>query len=249
MRHEEAVLYDLEFTAWPGTLERIWSGKDEYREIIRIGAIRIDLDSLQEVEVLDVLVKPSINPVLSDYCIELTGITDVQIQAEGMGLQEALHAFVGFVGDRNAFCYGTDMVVILENLGLKNIQFNARTLLGDRPVVITKYNKTDCCLESNAVEVILYGPAHSYTVRMMPESVNVEINLHGNCVQLTNTNLTPWFHAVAPETQGKSSGEIAKTLGISDVKGDIHDPIFDVRSIIMGLRELVLCRHIANPLK
>jgi hypothetical protein len=46
MSHKEVVIYDLEYTTWPGALERHWSGKDEYREIIRIGAISIDLPPL-----------------------------------------------------------------------------------------------------------------------------------------------------------------------------------------------------------
>ena len=82
----------------------------------------------------------------------------------------------------------------------------------------------------------------------MNEGVRTEINLHGNCVQFIMANLEPWFHASAPETQGKPSGEIAKTLDIAEPKGNIHNPLFDVRSILMGLRELVLSRYIKNPL-
>ena len=82
MSHKEAVIYDLEYTTWSGAHERKWSGKDEYREIIRIGAISIDLDSLQEIEALDLIVKPSVNPILSDYCVKVTDITDEQIRAD-----------------------------------------------------------------------------------------------------------------------------------------------------------------------
>ena len=249
MSHKEAVIYDLEWTTWLGTLEREWSERDEYREIIRIGAISIDLYSLQEIEVLDVIVKPSINPILSDYCVKLTDITDEQIQAEGIELHEAIHKFVDFVRRRNIFHYGNDILIILENLWLNNITFNARTLQSDRPIVINEYNQTDSCLESNVVEVTLYGLNRLNTQVRISEGVRVEINLHGSCVPLTHTNLGPWFHANAPETQGKFSGEIAKALGVSELKGNIHNPVFDVRSILMGLRELVLSRHIENPLK
>jgi hypothetical protein len=249
MSHKEAVIYDLEWTTWLGTLEREWSERDEYREIIRIGAISIDLYSLQEIEVLDVIVKPSINPILSDYCVKLTDITDEQIQAEGIELHEAIHKFVDFVRRRNTFHYGNDILIILENLWLNNITFNARTLQSDRPIVINEYNQTDSCLESNVVEVTLYGLNRLNTQVRISEGVRVEINLHGSCVPLTHTNLGPWFHANAPETQGKFSGEIAKALGVSELKGNIHNPLFDVRSILMGLRELVLSRHIENPLK
>jgi hypothetical protein len=250
MSHKEAVIYDLEYTTWSGANERHWSGKDEYREIIRIGAISIDLDNLQEIEALDVFVKPSVNPVLSDYCVKLTDITNEQIQAEGITLHEALHKFIDFVGKRNTFCYGEDILNILENLRLNNIAFNARTLQSDRPIVINEYNQTDSCLESNVVEVTSYGSDRLNTQGRISEGVRVEINLHGSCVPLTNTNLRPWFHANAPETQGKYSGEIAKALGVSEgMKGNIHNPLFDVRSMHMGLRELVLSRHAENPLR
>jgi len=249
MSHKEAVIFDLEFTTWPGALERVWSKRDEYREIIRIGAISIDLNSLQEVEVLDFFVKPSANPVLSDYCVKLTDITNEQIQSEGIALHEAIYKFVDFVGKRNIFSYGCDALIILENLWLNNIAFNARTLQGDCPIIINEYNQTDSCVESNVVEVTLYGSGFWNTLGRVSEGIQVEINLNRDCVQLTNASLMPWFHASAPETQGKTSGEIAKTLGISELNENIHNPLFDVRSILMGLRELVLCRHIENPLK
>ena len=249
MRHKEAIIYDLEYTTWAGASERHWSGKDEYREIIRIGAISIDLDSLQEIEALDVFVKPSINPILSDYCVKLTGVTDEQIQAGGIALHEAIRKFVDFVGKRNTFCCGYDILEILENLRHNNIAFNARTLQSNRPIVINEYNQTDSCLESNVVEVTLYGPDRLNTQGRISEGVYVEINLHGNGVPLTSINLRPWFHANAPETQGKYSGEIAKALGIAEPKGNIHNPLFDVRSLHMGLQELILSRHIESPLK
>lgn len=248
MSHKEAVIYDLEWTTWSVALERSWSEKDEYREIIRIGAISIDLDSLQEIAALDVFVKPSVNPILSNYCAKLTDITDEQIQAEGIELHEAIHKFVDYVGKRNIFSYGGDIVIILENLGLNNIVFDARTLQSDRLIIINEYNQTDSCFESNVVEVILYGSNHRNMLERISEGVHVEINLNGDYVQLTHADLRPWFHANAPETQGKFAGEIAKALGDSELKGNIHNPLFDVRSIHMGLRELVLSRHIENPL-
>jgi len=249
MGHKEAVIYDLEYTTWPGALERSWSGKDEHREIIRIGAISIDLDNLQEIEALDVFVKPSVNPILSNYCAKLTDITDEQIQAEGIELHEAIHKFVDFVWKRNIFSYGEDILTILENLGLSNISFNARTLHSHRPIIINEYNQTDSCFESNVVEVILYGSSYRNTLGRISEGVHVEINLNGNFAKLAGVDLWYWFHANAPETQGKTSGELAKALGIPEPNGKVHDPLFDARCVHMGLGELVLSRHIENPLK
>ena len=41
----EFVLFDLEFTAWEGSLERGWSEPWEAREIIQIGAVRVKDDA------------------------------------------------------------------------------------------------------------------------------------------------------------------------------------------------------------
>ncbi len=35
------VVYDLEYTAWEGSLERNWSGPNEDPEIVQIGAVKI----------------------------------------------------------------------------------------------------------------------------------------------------------------------------------------------------------------
>jgi hypothetical protein len=204
---------------------------------------------LQEIRALDVLVRPSVNPALSNYCTKLTDITDEQIRTEGIELHETLHKFVDFVGDKNIFSYGDDILVILESLGLNNIVFDARTLQSHHSIVINEYNHTDSCLESNAIEVILYGSKHKATPEGISEGVHVEIYLNGDCVQLSHYNLKSWFHANAPETQGKPSGGIAKILSDNELKGKIHNPLFDVRSIHMGLRELVSSRHIENPLR
>ncbi len=254
MSNKETVIYDLEYTTWQGAHARKWSRENEHREIIRIGAISIDSGSLQETGALDIVVKPSINPILSDYCAEVTDITDEQIKADGIEFHEALDKFAGFVGEKNIFSYGYDIMVILENLWLNNFVFDARTLKGDRSVILNEYHndngkQTDSHLESNIVEILLYGSNATNTLEEISEGVRVEINSHGNCIQFTHTGLYSWFHTNAPETQGKYSGEIAKTLGNNKLKGKIHNPLFDVRSIHMGLRELVLSRHIENPLR
>ena len=38
MTEKCAVVYDLEYTAWEGSLERNWGGPNEDPEIIQIGA-------------------------------------------------------------------------------------------------------------------------------------------------------------------------------------------------------------------
>ena len=70
----KAVIFDLELTSWPGSNERNWSLPDEHREIIQIGAVKIETEGdMQEINTFQILVRSLINPILSDYIIDLTG--------------------------------------------------------------------------------------------------------------------------------------------------------------------------------
>ena len=42
------IIFDTEFTAWAGSQERDFSGPNEYRELVEIGAIKIDTRTFNE---------------------------------------------------------------------------------------------------------------------------------------------------------------------------------------------------------
>ena len=111
------VFYDTEFTTWEGALERRWSGAGEYREVVQIGAMRIDAATLEPVASFDVLVKPVKNPLVSDYFTALTGITQTAINDNGLDFIDALAQFCDFIGTSPAAAYGNDAGVIRENMG------------------------------------------------------------------------------------------------------------------------------------
>jgi len=70
---DHAIVFDLEFTAWQGSVAHRWSRPGEFTELVQIGAVKVDVASLNVVDEITVLVRPRINPVLSDYLVELTG--------------------------------------------------------------------------------------------------------------------------------------------------------------------------------
>ncbi|MFL2783003.1 MAG: exonuclease domain-containing protein [Rhodospirillales bacterium] len=91
------VVYDLECTAWPGSSENGWSKINEYREIIQIGAVKFDISAnLAEIDSCVIHVKPKINPILSDYIINLTGISQKTIEDSGLLFPEAAKKFKNF---------------------------------------------------------------------------------------------------------------------------------------------------------
>lgn len=110
------VVFDLEFTAWQGSLQRNWQGPGEFREIVQIGAVKLTTNNLREVASLSLLVKPRINPSLSAYFTHLTRITQESVDVQGWDFSRALRAFALFAQDaQSLLCNGNDHLVILEN--------------------------------------------------------------------------------------------------------------------------------------
>jgi len=121
------IITDSEYTTWPGALESDWGEPWMEKEIFQTAAIKVDLD-FNEVAAFDVLTIPKLNPQLSDLSIELTGITQERLDAEGQTFPETYGQYVDFTegGKLPVICMSGDEKVVRRNLeihGLKN-QFN-----------------------------------------------------------------------------------------------------------------------------
>jgi inhibitor of KinA sporulation pathway (predicted exonuclease) len=112
------VLLDLEYTAWPGSLEANWGRPGEHREIVQIGALMLETASMREISYFNQLVHPRVNPVLSDYFTNLTGISNDDVQKQGCTMVAALGAWAEFAGDVPIFSWGDEKPVFEENLRL-----------------------------------------------------------------------------------------------------------------------------------
>ena len=113
------VVFDLEYTAWDGSQERGWSGPGEVREIVQIGAVRLE-HGLGSAETADFsrLIKPVLVPQLSDYFTSLTRITQQRVDSAGVPFAEALTAFVSFAAEASLLSNGPDGDVVTENCRL-----------------------------------------------------------------------------------------------------------------------------------
>jgi inhibitor of KinA sporulation pathway (predicted exonuclease) len=111
----QVVVFDTEFTAWAGSVARGWAGPGEHKEVIQIGAVVVDAASLEERRAFSVLIRPVLNPVLSDYLIDLTGITNERLAVEGVDFTEGITRFVELVGSRHLYAYGRDDRIIAAN--------------------------------------------------------------------------------------------------------------------------------------
>lgn len=117
--HPTLILMDTEQTCWEGTWERHLEGKrlpHEMREVIQIGAVKVDTQTFQVQQEFDKIVTPVFNPVLSAFCEELTGVTNARVAKEGVPFIEALNAFEAFCDGAPVMVYNADADVFRENL-------------------------------------------------------------------------------------------------------------------------------------
>lgn len=111
----EVVVFDTEFTAWPGSMARRWSGPGEHKEIVQIGAVVLKARDLTEIRAFDVLIRPARNPVLSDYLVGLTRITNERLAREGVDFATGVRRFLEFAEERPLHAFGRDDKIIAAN--------------------------------------------------------------------------------------------------------------------------------------
>lgn len=128
------IVMDTEYTTWPGARERRWKGPGERREILQIAAIKLDAEG-REVSRFLRYVKPVFNPVLSEFTIELTGITQEKVDTEGVPFAQSLREYVEFVDGLDCWCYGRDDAIIKENAEWFDVDFHPRLYFDARALV------------------------------------------------------------------------------------------------------------------
>jgi len=118
------AILDLEWTSWEGAHARNYSKPGEHQEIVQFGLLKlVDDDDLTVIDSLELFVQPRINPDLSDYFIDLTGITQATVDEKGVPFETALQRFQHFLGnDTEAVCsYGSDGDVVRKNCSYNDI--------------------------------------------------------------------------------------------------------------------------------
>jgi inhibitor of KinA sporulation pathway (predicted exonuclease) len=76
-----ALLIDLEFTCWEDSLGTDWADPARPAEVIEIGLAAYDVVARTVTGSFTTLVRPRVNPILSDYCHELLHIPQCEIDA------------------------------------------------------------------------------------------------------------------------------------------------------------------------
>lgn len=106
------IIYDTEFTSWPGFREQGFEAPGKYPEIIQIGAVCLDIErDCTEVGHFECLVRPTVNPHLSPYITDLTGISQCDVDDKGLSFTDALAGFLAFIENSSSsqlISYGRD---------------------------------------------------------------------------------------------------------------------------------------------
>jgi len=135
-----AVIFDLEYTAWEGSLERDWQGPNEDPEVIQIGAVKIHMVESTWILHQDFVqfVKPHRRSKLSSYIKHLTGITQETIDEHGVSFAYALQSFFDFVPPNASLCAnGDDWVILEQNCQINDIEnpFKKEQFVNVRPFI------------------------------------------------------------------------------------------------------------------
>ena len=163
------TIVDTEFTSWQGSLSRNWSLPTEYREIVNIGLLRVSFEPTQiRVERgLDLYIKPVFSPILSNYFISLTGITQASLE-DSPDFKHAWTTAANFIGDSKPISNGNDGQIIRENMYLHGLVYDSFYTVNIRSILMhgLEISDKDCIsAELSAYLPDSYCPSQSTNLR------------------------------------------------------------------------------------
>ncbi len=125
-KSDKIIILDTEYTSWKWAQERNFSGPHEFPEIIQIAAILADTKTFEELDHFVAFVRPTYNPILSDYIKDLTHITQEQVDT-AENFISVMGQFISWAWDLDIYSYGNDGGVLAENYELHKITFSCRS--------------------------------------------------------------------------------------------------------------------------
>lgn len=133
----QIIIYDTEFTAWPGSSKRGWSEDWEFKEIIQFSAhlINITQNQVNTVNILNLHIRPSINVELSNYIINLTNIQQDQVD-NGISSEQLFKTLKSFSknGSIPLFSWGNDLHVLTETANINKLEISWLKSYDLRPI-------------------------------------------------------------------------------------------------------------------
>lgn len=103
------VIFDTEYTSWQGCAKTGWV-LPQRKEIVQIAALKVDSKTFQVVDDFVRYIIPAYNPILSEYFINLTGITNEYLRQYGVDFKTAFNEFYKFAKGLDCYSYSCPAV-------------------------------------------------------------------------------------------------------------------------------------------
>ncbi len=158
------IIVDLEWTSWKGN----YSGKNfeiekrknwQKKEIIQIGAIKFN-KNYKILDTLNLYVKPLFNPILSNYTINLTNITNKLIEKKGLNFIKANKKLLNFSKNCTLLSNGNDGEVLKKNYRYNKINLSGLKIINIKKIFEKKYHIPKNFLHSPKIKAF-YGYKYS----------------------------------------------------------------------------------------
>lgn len=154
---DQYIIFDTEYTTWEGAMASNWAEPWQEQEVVQISALKIQDNKI--IDKFDCLVRPSKNPLLSEYFTKLTGITNDDVQSEGISFKQAYQNFINFA--KGYVCY--------SNATGKKIDCRSDGDILDINVDLNNIQVTEG-LEYKNISPIIYGLADEKNIKLPPLS-------------------------------------------------------------------------------
>ncbi len=177
--NKQRIYLDLEYV-YPGMTKESGRPSDKHlRQIVQIAAILFDHNKGEEVGSFNILTFPAYEKKLPSFFIELTGISQEDLDKNGISFELGLEKFVNFCQDYEIWIFDKDENVLRQNckyFGL-DFPFGDSNFIRVKPKL--KYWRIDPEKYSSgtlykAVNLDLKGKVHNalHDVRSMAQAVH-----------------------------------------------------------------------------
>ena len=172
------IFVDTEYTTFGPTRATGWPEAHHHKEIVQIAAVLYDLEKNKELSAFNILIRPTINPQLSNHFTTLTHITQIAVDTEGITFHEGLKQFQTFCADYPLWTFDQDWYVFKENCTLNSLPLpfqqpftQVKTYLSRWGIDASQYSSGTLY---TAIGLLLEGHVHNalHDVRSMAATVS-----------------------------------------------------------------------------
>jgi inhibitor of KinA sporulation pathway (predicted exonuclease) len=136
MDKSKRIYVDLEYI-YPGmTASSGRPTENDLRQVVQIGAILFDMNRGKEEAGFDMLTRPAYTEKLPSFFVELTGITQENLNQEGVDFPAGFQKFLNFCSDYPIWTFDKDQGVLEQNCGYFGLEFSLPDFVRVKPKLL-----------------------------------------------------------------------------------------------------------------